>query len=622
MSLSRREFIKVAGVAGVSLACMGFADPSKTHGADCLLLEARAFSDHGGWVLDPQFEDVMGSPYLLAHGMGIPVKNATTTAKFPSTGTYHLWVRTRNWCAGDWEAPGRYKIHVAGKPLEKIFGTESPAWGWENGGTITIDNADTPIALEDLTGFEGRIDALFFTKKADFKPPVEVAKMMEWRRGLMGIAAVPARKESFDLVVIGGGMAGCGAAVAAARSGLKVALVHDRPVLGGNASGEVRVHTIGIAGKNTKLIGGLDSKHWANGSHEALEDDKKRHKTMDAETNITQFLDWRCYDVQVAEKRITSIDAHHNRTGEAMRFSAPVFIDCTGDATVGFRAGASFRYGRESKDEFNEGWDKHKELWSPEKADKWTMGVSVLWNSEEKATDCTFPEVPWTKPVAKDYTSVNGEWFWEFARPDLDQIQDAEEIRDHMFRGIYGSFANAKKKDPAKHGKRALKWVGFIAGKRESRRLMGDHIYTLSDIVNKVKFDDAVVEETREVDVHFQKVLKGYPVDYIAEAMFMKVGTYYVPFRSLYSKDIGNLMMAGRNFSCTHVALGGPRVMKTTAQMGVATGYAAVLCKKYGKAPREIGKEHIGELREMVGYPAVWPKEEPKPEAKKDAKGS
>jgi hypothetical protein len=602
MSLSRRDFIKVCG-ASLSLATLGFSDPNRTHGADCLLLEARAFAEHGGWVLDPQFEDIMGSPYLLAHGMGKPVANARTTAAFPSTGSYQLWVRTRDWCPGDWEAPGRFRIHIAGKPLPTVFGTE-PGWAWQKAGTVAIDQAQTVIELEDLTGFEGRCDALFFTKNASFVPPAEVAPMMVWRRTLMGIPLVPKRKEEFDVVVVGGGMAGCGAAVAAARSGIKVALIHDRPVLGGNASGEIRVHTIGIAGKNKSIIGQLDSKHWPNGSAEALNDDKKRHTTVDAEPNITQFLDWRLYDVQVAEKRITSIDAHHNRTGEAIRCSAPVFIDCTGDAWVGFRAGASFRYGRESKDEFDEGWDKFKELWSPEKEDKWTMGTSVLWNSHEVATPAAFPAVPWAKPVAKTYAAVNGEWQWEFARPDLDQIEDGEEIRDHMFRAIYGSFANAKEKEPVKHLQRELKWVGYIAGRRESRRLMGDHIYTLQDIVQKVNFPDSVVEETREVDVHYQTILKGGPVDYISEAMFMKVGTYYVPFRSLYSKDIPNLMMAGRCFSCTHVALGGPRVQKTTAQMGIATGYAAVLCKKYGKLPREVGKEHIAELRKMVGYPA------------------
>ena len=604
MNLSRREFIKVCG-ASLSLAALGFDDPRKTHGADCLLLEARAFAEHGGWVLDPQFEDVMGAPYLLAHGMGKPVANARTTAAFPATGTYQLWVRTRNWCPGDWEAPGRFKIAIAGKPLATVFGTE-PGWAWQKGGTIEITQAQTPIELQDLTGFEGRCDALFFTKDASFTPPAEVAKMMTWRRTLMGIPDAPVKREQFDVVVVGGGMAGCGAAVAAARAGIKVALIHDRPVLGGNASGEIRVHTIGIAGKNKSIIGQLDSKHWENGSAAALIDDQKRHGTVDAEKNITQFLDWRLYDVQVQEKdknkKITSIDAHHNRSGEAMRVSAPVFIDCTGDAWVGFRAGAEFRYGRESKSEFDEGWDKHKELWSPEKSDKWTMGVSVLWNSQEAAGPVDFPAQTWTKPVAKDYAAINGEWQWEFARPDWDQIADGEQIRDHMFRAIYGSFANAKKKDPEKHAKRELKWVGYIAGRRESRRLMGDHIYCLQDIVKNTNFPDSVVEETREVDVHYQRVLKDLPVDYISEAMFMKVGTYYVPFRSLYSKDIANLMMAGRCFSCTHVALGGPRVQRTTAQMGIATGYAAALCKKHGKLPREVGKEHIAELRTLVGY--------------------
>ena len=598
MDLSRRSFLKACGVSA-SLATLGFSDPNKTHGADCLLVEARAFADHGGWVLDPQFEDVMGAPYLLAHGMGKPVANATTAVQFPSTGTYTLWVRTRTWCPGPWEAPGRYRIHIDGSPLAITFGTEE-GWAWQRGGSVSINKGTTTIALEDLTGFEGRCDALFFSKKSDFVPPVEVEPMKAWRRELMGIPQKPKKQESFDVVVIGGGMAGCGAAVAAARSGIRVALVHDRPVLGGNASGEIRVHTIGIAGKNGGMIGELDSKHWANGSAESLADDKKRHTTVDAEKNITQFLDWRLYDVQVAEKTITSIDAHHNRTGEGMRISAPIFIDCTGDAWVGFRAGAEFRYGREAKSDFDEGWDKYKELWSPEKADKWTMGVSVLWNSEEVSEAVTFPDVPWAKPVAKDYSSVNGEWQWEFARPDLDQIQDGETLRDHMFRAIYGSFANGKKEE--KHAKRQLKWVGFIAGRRESRRLMGDHLYTLQDIVKNTNFPDTVVEETREVDVHFQKVLKGYPVDYISEAMFMKVGRYYIPFRSLYSKDISNLMMAGRCFSCTHVALGGPRVQKTTAQMGIATGYAAALCKKHKTNPRGVATDHIKELRTMVGY--------------------
>ncbi len=600
MPLSRRDFLATCA-AGISLAALGFDDPAGSHGAACLLLEARAFSDHGGWILDPQFEDLMGSPYLLAHGLGKPVAPARTTALFPATGTYHCWVRTRNWCPGAWDAPGRFQVAVAGQPLATVFGTE-PGWAWQRGGTVAITAAQTALELRDLTGFAGRCDALFFTQDAAFVPPAEVKPMLAWRRQLMGIPEVPKRQESFDVVVVGGGLAGCGAALAAARSGLRVALLHDRPMFGGNASSEVRVHPEGIAGRNQGMVAAIDTKHWkdGNGSAESLVDDGKRQATIDAEKGIVQFLQWRLYDVQVAGGRITSCDAHHNLTGEGLRCSAPVFIDCTGDAWLGVRAGAEFRYGRESRHEFDEGWDKHDALWSPEQPDKVTMGVSVLWRTKEGDSPSTFPAVPWAMPVAKNNAAVTSEWQWEFARPDLDQIADGEEIRDHMFRALYGSFANAKK-DP-KHARRELDWVGFISGRRESRRLMGDYIYSLKDMSENRKFPDAVVEEVRNVDVHYQRVLTGLPVDFLSEAMFMKVGTYWLPFRCLYSKTIANLMMAGRCISCTHVGLGGPRVQRTTAQMGIATGYAAALCKRHNATPREVGASHIDELRRLIGY--------------------
>ncbi len=599
MTHSRRTFLALC--SGLSLAAIGFDDPDGNHAAPCLLLETRAFADFGGWALDPQFSDVMGSPYLLAHGFGKPVGNASTTAMFPSTGTYHLHVRTRNWCPGSWEAPGRFRVLVDGTALPTVFGT-APGWAWQPGGTIEITSATTRIELNDLTGFDGRCDALFFTKDAAFSPPSELAAMQTWRRRLMGIPAVPRRSEAFDAVVVGGGLAGCGAALAAAKSGLRVALIHDRPVLGGNASGEIRVHTEGIAGKDSAIISGIDTRAWkaGNGSPDAHADDKKRQATLDAEPNVVQFLEWRLYDVQVADGRITSLDAHHNRSGEAMRFSAPVYIDCTGDAWLGFRAGAEFRYGRESRREFDEGWDKFHDLWSPETADRVTMGISLMWYTAEAEEAQAFPEVPWAMPVAKTHAAIAGEWQWEFASPQLDQIADGEALRDHVLCAIYGSFANAKR-DP-KHARRFLEWVGFISGRRESRRLVGDYIYSMQDMAQNRRFPDAVVEETRAVDVHFQKVLTGTSVDFISEAMFLKAGKYYVPFRSLYSRTIGNLMMAGRCFSCTHVGLGGPRVQRTTAQMGIATGFAAGLCKRHSATPREVGQKYIGELRQLIGY--------------------
>jgi len=204
-------------------------------------------------------------------------------------------------------------------------------------------------------------------------------------------------------------------------------------------------------------------------------------------------------------------------------------------------------------------------------------------------------------PVAKDHKTVESEWYWEFSHNDVHQVDDAEDIRDHMFRAVYGSFANAKK-DP-KHATRKLKWVAHVIGKRESRRLMGDHIYVMDDAVKSRYFEDAVVMEKREVDVHDQKARKGSPYSFLSKAIFRPIegAYYYVPFRSLYSRNIDNLMMAGRCFSCSHIGLGGPRVMKTCAQMGVAVGYAAALCNRHNKMPRGIYEDHLEELKELTG---------------------
>ena len=202
-------------------------------------------------------------------------------------------------------------------------------------------------------------------------------------------------------------------------------------------------------------------------------------------------------------------------------------------------------------------------------------------------------------PVAQEYREVNGEWQWEFSRNDLHQIDDAEEIRDHMLRAIYGSFSNAKEHPDNK--KRKLEWVSYLVGKRESRRLIGDHIFTFNDAKAGTKFPDAVVIETREVDVHYQTVLENEKnPDFISEALFYKTPKYYIPYRSLYSKNIKNLFMAGRDFSTSHVGLGGPRVMRTTGQMGAAVGLAASLCKKYDVNPREIYTGYLNEYLNLI----------------------
>jgi len=563
-----------------------------------LLIEAESFSDKGGWLVDPQFVEQMGSPYLMAHGLGIPVKNAVTSITLPSPGRYHVWARTRNWAPGNWDAPGRFQIAVNGTKLETVLGTEE-GWRWQYAGKIAIKDTSASIELIDLTGFDGRCDAIYLcTTKTP--PPDDLIELAGFRKELLNQPAVPERTENFDLVVVGGGIAGCAASIAAAEQGMKVALVQDRPVLGGNASSEIRVHTEGITWKSDRILSMLNTVWWPNGSPDSKLDDKKRHENMEKYENISIFLNWRAYTASTVSDSITSVDARNTSTGQTIRFTAPLFVDCTGDGWIGYWSGAEYMYGREDSSQYNENWEEHKELWSPAKADNRVMGSSVLWQTADMGKPVTFPEVPWAMETAGENAATTGTWKWEFSKNDMNQIDDAEAIRDHMLKAIYGSFYNAKKLP--ENGNLALEWTSYLVGKRESRRLKGDYIYTFQDQKNMRKFDDAVVMEERDVDVHYQQILKdSTKPDFLSEALFYKVDHYYLPYRTLYSKNIKNLFMAGRCFSTSHVGLGGPRVMNTTGQMGVAVGYAASLCRKYNTNPRGVYKSHIPELQKLIG---------------------
>ena len=605
MTISRRTFIRVVGGVGLSsTVALPYALGKKplVPSASGVLVEAAAFTDLGGWKLDTQHYQQMGGCYLLAHGMGQPVANAATTVEIPESGTWHVWVRTRDWCPGDWEAPGRFKVLIDGKPLKPEFGAEGAAWHWQPGGTVKMATpGKVKVELKDLTGFDGRCDAIYFSKDAaPALPNEDLAELSDWKDRLGGRADQEIEEKKFDLVVVGGGISGCAAALAAKMQGLKVALIQDRPLFGGNASQEIRVHTIGIPGKGNAILETIDTPHYPNGHADAIKAQKKREATM-AASEVDLFAHHMAIGLEKDGDRIASVEAREVTTGIIRRFRAPVFIDATGDGWLGYWAGAECRYGREAHTEFDEAWEKHGELWSPEQPDNRVMGSSVLWNSEKRDAPSSFPDVPWAMPVAKKHVAINGEWYWEYSDNDLNQIDDAEQIRDHVLRAIYGSFANAKN-DP-KHANVALKWVAYVAGKRESRRIMGDHIYTMNDMLERRQFEDAVVEEVRDVDSHYQLALTGSPSTFLSKALFRDTGgMYYIPFRSLYSRSISNLMMAGRCFSCSHIGLCGPRVMKTCGQMGIATGYAAALCGQHRATPREVGEKHIGELRALIGY--------------------
>ena len=219
-----------------------FANALCAKNKETILIEAESFTEKGGWVIDQQFINEMGSPYLMAHGMGRPVVNAKTTVNVTQKGKYKVFIRTKNWAA-KWsklEAPGRYNLIVNGKKIKQTFGVSSDDWDWIDGGEINVTSTEVKLELEDLTGFNGRCDAIILTQDKNFVPANDLKELTNWRAKKLNLGT-PQTKE-FDFVVIGGGMGGITAAISAARLGSKVALVQNRPVLGGNNSSEVRVH--------------------------------------------------------------------------------------------------------------------------------------------------------------------------------------------------------------------------------------------------------------------------------------------------------------------------------------------------------------------------------------------
>jgi hypothetical protein len=564
-------------------------------GAVQVLVEAEAFSNKGGWVVDPQFVQQMGSPFLLAHGGGKPVADASTVVTFPETGIYQVWVRTRDWVPDHPDNPGQFKLVVNGAELPTVFGVQSGGWDWQDGGSISVSSSSVTVALKDLTGFDGRCDAIAFIKGDGPKPPSSGLALSSWRSAVLGEAPVPGQSQSFDCVIVGGGMAGCSAALAAARSGVRVALIHDRPVLGGNASQEIRVATRGEI--RNAIVDEIDTFSLNNRDARTVAADAARAATLQAETNLTLVMPWRAYAAGTnATGRLAYVDARHISTGERCRFTAKTFIDCTGDGWIGYWAGADYRVGREASSEFGESR-------APTTADRMTMGNSLMWVTTNTGSPVAFPTTPmsmaWATAVAGARADTGGDWNWEYGM-QLDTIEDAEQIRDHLLRAIYGNFFNAKQN--AANTNLDFSFLPFIAGKRESRRLMGDYIVTQPDVVNGVYFEDAVGTSTWGIDLHYPT-----STSYLSTYTSTSVSKWYYPFRSLYSRNVPNLLMAGRCISVSHVGLGSPRVQNTTAQMGVAVGYAAALCKEYGFEPRDIYRSHERTLELQARIGGSWP---------------
>ncbi len=221
--VSRRTFLRRVG--GTTFAFATFAElecalaiQTTSRG---VLVECEAFAEMGGGTRDTHFIDQMGGIYLLAHGLGVPVENARTTANFAEAGTYRVWVRAKDWCPGDWQSPGRFCVHVNGQPIDKTFGESGEGWGWENGGELEVSAGEATIKLEDLSGFDGRCDAIYFTRDAGDIPPNERVELLRWKDALAGRTPEQTQNLEFDVVIVGGGMIGCGAALAAESEGLQ-----------------------------------------------------------------------------------------------------------------------------------------------------------------------------------------------------------------------------------------------------------------------------------------------------------------------------------------------------------------------------------------------------------------
>lgn len=571
-----------------------------------ILIETESFENKGGWVLDQQFMDLMGSPYLMAHGMGKPVSDASTTIDFPEKGTYHIYVRTFNWTS-PWtekEGPGKFTLKIDNKKLPVVLGSKGTGWYWQSAGKVKINKLNVNISLVDLTGFDGRCDAIYLTSEGGRIPPSDVNELNRFRKERLNIPESPTETQSFDFVVVGGGIAGMCAAASASRLGCKVALINDRPVLGGNNSSEIRVHLGGAIelGPNKglgRMIREFGQSKPGNAKPGSNYEDEKKGEFIAHEKNVTLFSSYRAIAVDMDGDKIAYVVVKNIENGKEIRLKAPLFSDCTGDGSIGYMAGADYRMGRESRDEFGE------EL-APLKADKMTMGSSVQWYSKDTGKKSDFPEFKYGVVFNEENCEkvTMGEWKWETGM-NLNQITDFEHIRDYGLMVIYSnwSFLKNEFKDRAKYQNRSLDWVASFAGKRESRRLLGDYILKQDDIDKNVFHEDASFVTSWDIDLHFPDSVNAahFPNEpFKAATKHINIYPYAVPYRCLYSRNIENLFMAGRDISVTHVALGTIRVMRTTGMMGEVVGMAASLCKRHGAFPRGVYQNYLPELKSLM----------------------
>jgi len=436
---------------------------------------------------------------------------------------------------------------------------------------------------------------------------------------------------NYDFIVVGGGMAGVCAAIEAARGGAKTALIHSRPVLGGNASSEVRIH---ISGADHSLT----QPDYAESGllYELMLENKARNENFSysiwdmilfeavkKQENLTVYYNTVMYDCETENDLITAIYCVQETTEMRYKFTAPLFSDCTGHGTLGYFAGAEFRQGSESKAETGE---EH----APETANNERMGNSIHFKARDMGRPVKFTPPYFAKKFTEhdlrfrmhcanqevDFSSakdperckatggvsakgIDYGYFWIELMGDKDDIiTDYENIRDDLVASLYGVWDHIKNGGDHGADNYALEWVGMLPGTRESRRLMGDYILTEKDILENRIFEDAICYGGWCIDLHVAHGLEDLDKLPSGDCYFFD-GVYTIPYRSYYSKNIKNMFMAGRNISATKLAMCSTRILGCCAIGGQAVGAAAALCTKYKLNPKELAS-HIKELQQII----------------------
>ncbi|MFZ5941261.1 MAG: FAD-dependent oxidoreductase [Bacteroidota bacterium] len=579
--------------------------------SDQLMIEAEMFSHTGGWVSDYQFIGEMGSTYLMAHGLGVPVEDAYTTAGFPEPGTWHLYVRTCNWVSPwtDSYAPGTFRVSVGGVPSDTLFGTLPGGWGWQYGGMFTIGEKDVEIRLSDQTGFNGRVDALLFSRKVETDLPAGGDRLRILREKAEAVPSYPRNEGTYDVIVVGGGIAGISSAIAAARSGLTVALIEAGPY--------PDVNLLQNLNKQAETEEETDEKEPAPGrvfdELRKLEQEDEEELVfqpelvkgyLEAQDGLDLYLNCYVYAAEMKEKRITGIQAFDTRTGARMNFEGLVFIDASGGGRLAGLAGADYSFGRESKEDTDE-------KGAPAHSDSLIINSSLEWSAERIEDSISFPDCPWALHPDKSClihdSHSGGHWETTFRK---EYEKNKEYSRDYLLRAIFGNWYGLKTLDAADYGCFKLDRVDYILQPYEGKRYLGAYTLSLKDIRKEKKFDDRFAMISEPLLLHVPDSLNSqcFPgEEFITLVVKQHGGTFYLPYRILYSRNTDNLLLAGKNCSVTHLAFSALQSDRTAGITGETAGLAAALCLELNCTPAKLGTKFAEELKSRLAEGVAEP---------------